>query len=79
MFWACKEDFWGNSDMPRANRYITLGRNYHLAHRCHNRSFLLKFAKDRDLYRAIVKQHRARSAGSISCHVGDSQECPSKR
>jgi len=25
--------------MPRANRYITAGRNYHLTHRCHNRSY----------------------------------------
>jgi putative transposase len=37
--------------MPRANRYILPGRVYHLTHRCHDRQFLLRFAKDRDGYR----------------------------
>lgn len=37
--------------MPRANRYILPSQLYHVTHRCHNRSFLLKFAKDRDDYR----------------------------
>ena len=36
--------------MPRANRYILPGRTYHLTHRCHNRSFLFRFAKDRTEY-----------------------------
>jgi len=36
--------------MPRANRYILPGRVYHLTHRCHDRQFLLRFAKDRDGY-----------------------------
>ena len=43
--------------MPRANRYILPGRIYHLTHRCHDRQFLLRFAKDRDGYR-----HRLREA-----------------
>ena len=30
--------------MPRANRYILPGHAYHVTHRCHDRSFLLKFA-----------------------------------
>ena len=37
--------------MPRANRYILPGHIYHLTHRCHDRQFLLKFAKDRSGYR----------------------------
>ena len=45
--------------MPRANRYYTEGRYFHLTHRCHNRSFLLKFARDRDLYRGMLRE-RAR-------------------
>ena len=49
--------------MPRGNRYITVGRHYHLTHRCHNRSFLLKFAKDRDLYRAMLRDRLK------ACHV----------
>lgn len=36
--------------MPRANRYILPGCSYHVTHRCHDRQFLLKFAKDRDEY-----------------------------
>jgi hypothetical protein len=33
--------------MPRANRFYTLGGVWHVTHRCHNREFLLKFARDR--------------------------------
>ena len=29
---------------------------FHLTHRCHNRAFLLKFARDRDAYRAKLRQ-----------------------
>ncbi len=36
--------------MPRANRYILPGGAYHLTHRCHNRSWLLRFARDRTEY-----------------------------
>jgi putative transposase len=43
--------------MPRANRYILPGHVYHLTHRCHDRHFLFRFAKDRDRYR-----HRLRDA-----------------
>lgn len=41
--------------MPRANRYILPGRTYHLTHRCHNRAFLLRFARDRDEYRRRLR------------------------
>lgn len=37
--------------MPRSNRYILPGYTYHLTHRCHNKEFLFKFAKDRTEYR----------------------------
>ncbi len=37
--------------MPRGNRYIVGAPSCHITHRCHNREFLLKFAKDRDQYR----------------------------
>ena len=43
--------------MPRANRYILPGNVCHLTHRCHNRSFLFKFGRDRTEYR-----NRLRSA-----------------
>lgn len=37
--------------MPRSNRYILPGYVYHLTHRCHDRSFLFNFSKDRKEYR----------------------------
>jgi putative transposase len=37
--------------MPRANRYFVLGHFWHITHRCHQRDFLLKFAKDRKRWR----------------------------
>jgi len=48
--------------MPRANRYILPGYLYHLTHRCHNRSFLLRFAVDRNAYRRRLRivTHRFR-------------------
>lgn len=42
--------------MPRANRYILPGHIYHLTHRCHNRQFLLRFAKDRQGYRRRLRE-----------------------
>src|SRR5437016_3126323 len=43
--------------MARANRLRGDGGILHLTHRCHNRAFLLKFACDRDAYRAKVREH----------------------
>ena len=42
--------------MPRANRYVLPGYVYHLTHRCHNRSFLFQFARDRTEYRRRLRQ-----------------------
>lgn len=42
--------------MPRANRYILPGNIYHLTHRCHDRKFLLRFARDRDGYRRRLRE-----------------------
>jgi hypothetical protein len=36
--------------MPRANRYFLPGGAYHLTHRCHNKSWLFRFARDRTEY-----------------------------
>ena len=33
--------------MPRANRHFLSGHLWHITHRCHEREFLLKFARDR--------------------------------
>jgi putative transposase len=46
--------------MARANRLSGVGGDggvFHLTHRCHNRAFLLKFARDRDAYRDMVREH----------------------
>ena len=42
--------------MARANRLSGHGGIFHVTHRCHNREFLLKFACDRDGYRAKLRQ-----------------------
>lgn len=36
--------------MPRANRYFLPNHIWHLTHRCHEREFLLGFARDRQRY-----------------------------
>ena len=36
--------------MPRANRHFLPGYLWHITHRCHQRKFLLKFARDRRRY-----------------------------
>jgi putative transposase len=43
--------------MARANRLRGDGGIFHLTHRCHNRTFLLKFARDRDAYRGLLREH----------------------
>ena len=42
--------------MPRANRYLLPDQVCHVTHRCHDRSFLLRFARDRDGYRARLRE-----------------------
>ncbi len=36
--------------MPRAHRYFVPGQLWHITHRCHEKSFLLKFSRDRRRY-----------------------------
>src|SRR6478752_2933299 len=43
--------------MSRGHRMPAEGGVFHLTHRCHNRSFLLKFARDRNAYRAKLRAH----------------------
>lgn len=42
--------------MPNASRYLEPGYTYHLTHRCHDRRFLLKFARDRNDYRKWLRE-----------------------
>jgi putative transposase len=46
--------------MGRANLLTTSGGIFHVTHRCHNRAFLLKFARDRDAYRVILHKQLSR-------------------
>lgn len=41
--------------MPRANRHVQPGHTYHVTHRCHDRAFLLRFARDRQAYRVWLQ------------------------
>lgn len=46
--------------MPRAHRVHLPGQIWHLTHRCHHRRFLLKFARDRRLWRSWLYKSRRR-------------------
>jgi putative transposase len=46
--------------MPRANRHYLPGYVWHLTHRCHRRQFLLKFDRDRSLWRRWLYEARCR-------------------
>ncbi len=46
--------------MPRANRYFLPGQFWHITHRCHEKNFLLKFARDRRRYRHWLFEARKR-------------------
>jgi REP element-mobilizing transposase RayT len=52
--------------MPRANRHFLPGYVWHITHRCHRKSFLLKFAYDQ---RARSGVARAQSMNSVMSHV----------
>jgi len=42
--------------MPRASQYLLEGYTYHLTHRCQDRQFLMRFARDRDVYREWLRE-----------------------
>jgi putative transposase len=46
--------------MPRANRYFVPGQLWHITHRCHEESFLLRFPRDRRRYRYWLFEARRR-------------------
>src|SRR4029453_10163152 len=49
--------------MARANRWRGEGGIFHLTHRCHNRAFLLKFARDRDAYSGAAARASPKVSG----------------
>jgi hypothetical protein len=42
--------------LPRANRHFLPGHVWHITHRCHQKKFLLKFARDRWEVRKVWKK-----------------------
>lgn len=46
--------------MPRANRFHIPGRVWHITQRCHNRAFLLRFARDRKRWRRWLFESKKR-------------------
>ena len=48
--------------MPRGNRYHQAGYVWHITERCHQRQFLLKFARDRRAWRHWLYEARRRFA-----------------
>ena len=46
--------------MPRANRHFVPGQLWHITHRCHEKSFLLRFPGDRRRYRYWLSEARRR-------------------
>ena len=51
--------------MPRANRYFLPGNVWHITHRCHQKKFLLKFARDRRRYLHWVFEAKKRFGLSV--------------
>ena len=58
--------------MPRANRFFVPGTVWHIAHRCHDRKFLLKFDKDRRRWKYWLFQSRKRYGLSILNYIATS-------
>jgi REP element-mobilizing transposase RayT len=57
-FWGRKASF--KKTMPRVNRHFLPGYLWHITRRCHQRQFLLKFARDRYLYWLFEAKKRYR-------------------
>lgn len=55
--------------MPRAKRHYAPGYVWHLTHRCHNREFLLRFARDRARWRHWLFEARKRYSLSVLDYI----------
>jgi len=51
--------------MPRANRHFLPSHVWHITHRCHEKNFLLKFARDRRRYLRWVFEAKKRFGLSV--------------
>ena len=55
--------------MPRANRHFLPGYIWHITHRCHRKTFLLKFARDRHSYLRWVFEAKKRFGLSVLNYI----------
>jgi putative transposase len=55
--------------MPRANRHFLPGYVWHITHRCHRKSSLLKFARDRHSYLRWVFEAKKRFGLSVLNYI----------
>ena len=55
--------------MPHASRHFLPGHVWHLTHRCHQKAFLLKFARDRRRYLRWVFAAKKRFGFSVLTYV----------
>src|SRR5262245_20124536 len=55
--------------MPLANRHFLPGYVWHITHRCHRKSFLLKFARDRQSYLRWVFEAKKRFGLSVLNYI----------
>ena len=55
--------------MPRANRHFLPGHVWHITHRCHQKKFLLKFARDRQHYLRWVFEAKKRFGLSVLDYI----------
>ncbi len=55
--------------MPRASRVLDQHGVWHVTHRCHNKEFLLKFARDRRLWRGWLFEARRRYGLSVLDYI----------
>ena len=46
--------------MPRANRFFLAGHVWHITHRCHEKQYLLRYARDRQRWRYWLFESRKR-------------------
>jgi len=58
--------------MPRANRISVPGHVWHITHRCHKKSFLLKFVRDRRRWRHWLFEARRRYGLSVLNYIATS-------
>jgi REP element-mobilizing transposase RayT len=55
--------------MPRANRHFLPGYVWHITHRCHRKSFLLRFSRDRRSYLRWVFEAKKRFGLSVLDYI----------